>query len=143
VDRSPDDNSFDDSDSTLTDRMDLRDDGDPDGGVVSDSDSDAFSDLDVSTDEDTNMDNDTDCDISSDTEGAADSDFDCQADDSSVTDLAVMPLDFVQRIFSGDEMTDLVGRIHIICCGLINSGYSAIFRILAGDQTSGCIASLG
>ena len=74
--------NFSDSDSTLTDRMDLRDESDADGGVVSEPDSDTFSDLDVSTEED--ADNKTDSDIFSDTD--ADSDFDCQVDNSGVTD---------------------------------------------------------
>lgn len=52
--------------------------------MVSESDSDTFSDLDVSTEED--ADNETDSDIFSDTNGDADSDFDCQADNSSITD---------------------------------------------------------
>ena len=87
MNRNLDDNAFTDSDSTLStliDRMDLRDESDADGGVVSEPDSDTFSDLDVSTEED--ADNETDFDIFSDTDGDADSDFDCQADDSSVTD---------------------------------------------------------
>jgi hypothetical protein len=87
VNRNLDNDAFTDSDSTLstlTDRMDLRDESDADGGVVSEPDSDTFSDLDVSTEED--ADNETDSDIFSDTDGDADSDFDCQADNSSVTD---------------------------------------------------------
>src|SRR5271163_1317322 len=87
VNRNLDDDAFTDSDSTLstlTDRMDLGDESDADGGVVSEPDSDTFSDLDVSTEED--ADNETDFDIFSDTDGDADSDFDCQADDSSVAD---------------------------------------------------------
>jgi len=74
--------NFSDSDSTLTDRMDLRDESDADGGVVSEPDSDTFSDLDVSTEED--ADHKTDSDIFSDTD--ADSDFDCQVGNSGVTD---------------------------------------------------------
>jgi len=90
VNRNLDDDAFADSDSTLstlstlTDRMDLRDESDADGGVVSEPDSDTFNDLNVSAEED--VDNEIDSNVFSDTDRGADSDFDCQADDSSVTD---------------------------------------------------------